>query len=73
MEILHTKLDYTVETYIVTIDTDKGKMELEVQVQDNNTIVEHGETSNTHIWNKLSSEEKEEVDEILENEFIFHA
>lgn len=69
MEILHTKLDYTIETFIVTIDTDKGKLELEVQVQDDNTVNEHIETSNTDIWNKLSLEEKYEIDELLAEEF----
>ena len=72
MEILHTKLDNTVETYIVTLDTDKGKMEVEVQVQDDSHINEYIETSNTDIWNKLSYEEKEEAEELLENEFIFN-
>lgn len=54
MEILHKKLDHTIETYIVTIDTDMGKMEMEVQVQDDETVIEHIETRNTDIWNKLS-------------------
>lgn len=69
MEILHTKLDNTIETYIVTIDTDMGKMEMEVQVQDGDTVIEHIETSNTDIWNKLSLEDKYEIDEMLTEEF----
>jgi hypothetical protein len=69
MEILNSNLISTVKTYRVTVDTDKGKMELAVQVEDDNFVIEHGEI-NTHVWNKLSHEEKEEIDEILENEFI---
>jgi hypothetical protein len=69
MEILHKKLDNTIETYIVTIDTDMGKMEMEVQVQDDETVIEHIETRNTDIWNKLSFEDKNEIDEMLTEEF----
>ncbi len=60
----------TVKTYRVTVDTDKGKMELDVQIEDDSFVIEHCETNNTHIWNKLSHEEKEEIDNFLENEFI---
>ena len=69
MEVLNSKLTSNVETYRVMVDTDKWKMELEVQVQDDNTVNEHIETSNTDIWNKLSLEEKYEIDELLAEEF----
>lgn len=69
MEILNSNLMSTVKTYRVTVDTDKGKMELDVQIEDDNFVIEHGEI-NTHVWNNLSHEEKEEIDDLLEKEFL---
>jgi hypothetical protein len=72
MELTNKKLDYTISHYKVEIDTPHGKMLLNVQVQDDTHVTEHIENHNSDIWNKLTHEEKEEIDEILENEFIFH-
>lgn len=70
MEITHTAIKYTTDFYSVVFETDHGRMVLDVQVTDNSIIDEHIENSETDVWNKLSYEEKNEIDEMLENEFI---
>lgn len=70
MEILNKTLDYTVEHYKVEINTPYGTMHLDVEVEGNN--VELIENDESDIWNTLELEEKEEVREVVENEFIFN-
>ena len=70
MELINKKLDYTVEHYKVEVDTPHGKMHLDVEVEGNN--IELGENDESDIWNTLTLEEKEEVREVVENEFIFN-
>jgi hypothetical protein len=45
-------------------------MHLDVEVEGNN--IELGENDESDIWNTLTLEEKEEVREVVENEFIFN-
>lgn len=71
MEVLESKIESITEYHLVTIDTPHGKMFLRVEVENNNTIISHIETDDSDIWNNLTFEEKQEVDEALENEFIF--